>query len=47
VGDTLTAGPSSDAAISTWLRQQAAAAARGEFVAAFTGVLTAATRDSA
>lgn len=44
VGDTLAAGPSSDAAISTWLRQQVAAAARGEFVAAFTGVLTAATR---
>jgi SAM-dependent methyltransferase len=47
VGDTLTAGPSSDPAISTWVRQQAAAAARGEFVAAFTGVLTAATRDGA
>jgi ubiquinone/menaquinone biosynthesis C-methylase UbiE len=44
VGDTLTAGPSSDPAISTWLRQQTAAAARGEFVAAFTGVLTTATR---
>ena len=44
VGDTLTAAPSPDPAISTWLRQQAAAAARGEFVAAFTGVLTAATR---
>ena len=44
VGDTLTAGPSSDPAIANWLRQQAAAAARGEFVAAFTGVLTAATR---
>jgi hypothetical protein len=44
VGDTLTAGPSSDPAISTWLHQQAAAAARGEFVAAFTGLLTAATR---
>ena len=42
VGDTLTAGPSSDPAIANWLRQQAAA--RGEFVAAFTGVLTAATR---
>jgi hypothetical protein len=44
VGDTLTAAPSSDPAIATWLRERAAAAARGEFVAAFTGVLTAATR---
>jgi hypothetical protein len=44
VGDTLTAGSSFDPAIATWLRQQAAAAARGEFVAAFTGVLTTANR---
>ena len=44
VGDTLAAGPSSDPAIAAWLREQAGAAARGEFVAAFTGVLTAASR---
>ena len=44
VANTLAAAPSPDPAISTWLRQQAAAAARGEFVAAFTGVLTAARR---
>jgi ubiquinone/menaquinone biosynthesis C-methylase UbiE len=44
VVDTLTAGTSPDPAISTWLRERVAAAARGEFVAAFTGVLTAASR---
>jgi SAM-dependent methyltransferase len=43
VRDTLTAGCASDPAVSAWLREQAAAVARGEFVAAFTGVLTAAT----
>jgi ubiquinone/menaquinone biosynthesis C-methylase UbiE len=45
VGDTLSAAESPDPAISDWLGQQAAAAARGEFVAAFTGVLTAASRN--
>ena len=34
---------SSNPAIATWLRQEAAAA-RGEFVAAFTGVSTTANR---
>jgi ubiquinone/menaquinone biosynthesis C-methylase UbiE len=46
VGDTLTADASPDPAVSAWLDERAAAAARGEFVAAFTGVLTAATRPS-
>jgi ubiquinone/menaquinone biosynthesis C-methylase UbiE len=44
VHDTLTAGAPPDPAVSTWLREQGAAAARGEFVAAFTGILTAASR---
>jgi hypothetical protein len=44
VSDTLTAGPPPDPAVSAWLSEQGAAADRGEFVAAFTGVLTAATR---
>jgi ubiquinone/menaquinone biosynthesis C-methylase UbiE len=44
VGDTLAANGSLDAGISIWLREQAAAAVRGEFVAAFTGVLTTASR---
>jgi SAM-dependent methyltransferase len=44
VSDTLTAGPPAHAAVLAWLREQSAAAARGEFVAAFTGVLTAASR---
>jgi hypothetical protein len=44
VRDTLTAGPSPDPAVSAWLGEQAAAAACGEFVAAFTGVLTTASR---
>ena len=44
VRDTLTAGPAPDPAISTWLHEQGAAAARSEFVAAFTGVLTTASR---
>jgi SAM-dependent methyltransferase len=46
VGDTLTAGTAPDPAVSAWLREQGAAAARGEFVAAFTGVLTVARRSS-
>jgi SAM-dependent methyltransferase len=46
VFDTLTAGPPLDPAVSAWLHEQNEAAARGEFVAAFTGVLTAATRPS-
>jgi len=44
VSDSLTAGPAPDPAISTWLDEQGAAAARGEFVAAFTGILTTASR---
>jgi hypothetical protein len=44
VSDTLTAGPAPDPAVSAWAGEQAAAATRGEFVAAFTGVLTAASR---
>jgi SAM-dependent methyltransferase len=40
VGDTLMAGASPDPAISIWLRERTAAAAKGQFVAAFTGVLT-------
>jgi len=43
VKDTVIAG-SPDPAVADWLEQQEDAAARGEFVAAFTGVLTAATR---
>jgi SAM-dependent methyltransferase len=44
VGATLTAGGSPDLDVAVWLREQEQAAARGEFVAAFTGVLTAAVR---
>jgi ubiquinone/menaquinone biosynthesis C-methylase UbiE len=44
VSDTLTSGPPLDPAVSTWLDEQRAAAARGEFVAAFTGILTAASQ---
>ena len=44
VGDTLTAAAPPDAGISAWLDEQRAAAARGEFVAAFTGILTVASR---
>lgn len=43
---TLTADPALDPGVADWLRSQSEAAARGEFVAAFTGVLTAATRPS-
>jgi hypothetical protein len=43
---TLTADPALDPAVSDWLLEQTEAAARGEFVAAFTGVLTAASRPS-
>lgn len=43
VSDTLTAGAPGPA-VTAWLHEQAAAAARGEFVAAFTGILTAANR---
>jgi ubiquinone/menaquinone biosynthesis C-methylase UbiE len=46
VVDTLTADPALDPAVAGWLREQSEAAARGEFVAAFTGVLTAASRPS-
>lgn len=42
VSDTLKAGPAPDPAVSAWLSEQAGAAARGEFVAAFTGILTSA-----
>jgi SAM-dependent methyltransferase len=44
VHDTLTAGEAPCSAISSWLDEQGAAAARGEFVAAFTGILAAASR---
>jgi ubiquinone/menaquinone biosynthesis C-methylase UbiE len=44
VSDTVTAGPPPDPDVSAWLQEQAAAAAGGEFVAAFTGILTAASR---
>jgi ubiquinone/menaquinone biosynthesis C-methylase UbiE len=44
VGDTLMAVAPPDPAISTWLRERTAAAAKGQFVAAFTGVLTTASR---
>ena len=42
VKDTVTAAAPPDPAIYAWLREQAAAASRGEFVAAFSGVLTTA-----
>jgi ubiquinone/menaquinone biosynthesis C-methylase UbiE len=44
VDNTISAGPSPDPAVRAWLDEQRAAAARGEFVGAVTGVLTAATR---
>jgi len=44
VKDTVTGAAPPDPAIYAWLREQAAAAARGEFVAAFSGVLTTGTR---
>lgn len=44
VGDTVTAAAPPDPAVHTWLSEQAAAASRGEFVAAFSGVLTTARR---
>jgi len=44
VDNTLTAGPPPDPAVGAWLHEQRAAAARGEFVGAVTGVLTAGTR---
>jgi ubiquinone/menaquinone biosynthesis C-methylase UbiE len=44
VKDTVTAGAPPDAAVDAWLGEQAAAAARGEFVAAFSGVLATGTR---
>jgi ubiquinone/menaquinone biosynthesis C-methylase UbiE len=49
VHDTITASgsPGCDPDLAAWLRQQAAAAARGEFVAAFTGVLTSASKADA
>ena len=43
VKDTVLAG-SPEPEVADWLEQQEDAAARGDFVAAFTGVLTAATR---
>jgi SAM-dependent methyltransferase len=43
VKDTVTAAAPPDPAVYAWLREQAAAAARGEFVAAFSGVLTTAS----
>jgi ubiquinone/menaquinone biosynthesis C-methylase UbiE len=43
VEDTVLAG-TPDAEVVAWLEQQAEAVARGDFVAAFTGVLTAATQ---
>jgi ubiquinone/menaquinone biosynthesis C-methylase UbiE len=47
VKDTLTAGAAPDPAVSAWLGEQEEAAARGEFVAAFTGVVTTARRQAA
>jgi SAM-dependent methyltransferase len=44
VKDTVTAAAPPDPAVYAWLREQAAAAERGEFVAAFSGVLTTARR---
>ncbi len=42
VRDTLTAGPALDPGVRAWLDEQDAAVGRGEFAAAFTGVLTTA-----
>lgn len=49
VHDTImaAASPRPDPDLAAWLREQADAAARGEFVAAFTGVLTSATKPHA
>jgi SAM-dependent methyltransferase len=44
VKDTVTAAAPPDPAIFAWLSERAAAAARGEFVAAFSGVLTSGSR---
>jgi SAM-dependent methyltransferase len=44
VAEPLVAASARDSAISVWVREQASAAARGEFVGAFTGVLTTASR---
>jgi ubiquinone/menaquinone biosynthesis C-methylase UbiE len=44
ISDTLTADAAADPALTTWLDEQAEAAARGEFVTAITGILTAARR---
>jgi ubiquinone/menaquinone biosynthesis C-methylase UbiE len=44
VKDTVTAAAPPDPAVDAWLHEQAAAASRGEFVAAFSGVLTTARR---
>ena len=44
VADTLTVGGPPSPEVSAWLRERSAAAARGEFVAAFTGVLTTGVR---
>jgi hypothetical protein len=44
VYDTLAAGAPLEPAITTWLGELAAAAARGEFVTAITGILTAGSR---
>jgi ubiquinone/menaquinone biosynthesis C-methylase UbiE len=44
VRDTLTAGPAPDRDVLEWLDEQDAAVERGEFAAAFTGVLTSAKR---
>jgi SAM-dependent methyltransferase len=44
VAEPLDAAATRNSAISVWVREQASAAARGEFVGAFTGVLTTATR---
>jgi SAM-dependent methyltransferase len=44
VKDTVTAAAPPDPAVSAWLGEQEAAAERGEFVAAFSGVLTTGTR---
>jgi SAM-dependent methyltransferase len=45
VRDTLTAGPALDPGVRAWLDEQDAAVGRGEFGAAFTGMLTTARRE--
>jgi hypothetical protein len=47
VHDTVAASAPADPSLTAWLREQGSAAARGEFVAAFTGVRTSATRAGA